>query len=70
MDKRSLDSDRILKALVECYLEAKMTFYCLENDFCGLGPKAGLGNMLKSVSLYPVMQNASKLISCLNFEHY
>lgn len=48
-------------------LEAKMTFYCLENDFCGLGPKAGLGNMLKSVSLYPVMQNYSKLISCLNF---
>ena len=41
MDERSLDSDQILKALVESYLEAKMTFYCLENDFCGLGPKAG-----------------------------
>ena len=67
MDERSLDSDQILKALVESYLEAKMTFYCLENDFCRLGPKAGLGNMLESVSLYPVMQNGSKFISYLIF---
>lgn len=67
MAERSLDSDQILKALVESYLEAEMTFYYLENDFCGLGPKAGLGDMLESVSLYPVMQNGSKFISCLNF---
>lgn len=62
MVERSLDSDQILKALVESYLEAEMTFYYLENDFCGLGPKAGLGDVLESV-----MQNGSKFISCLNF---
>ena len=59
MVERNCDSDRILKALVESYLEAEMKFYYLENDFCGLCLKARLGHLLELVFLYPVMQNGS-----------